>query len=75
VPFLVTGATGRTSAGVVRHLRAAGEDVRVLVRDHDKAKKTFLDQHCVEIVDGAFDDEAVLANAFDCVDVALLAPG
>lgn len=34
--LLVTGATGRTSAGVVRHLRAAGEDVRVLVRDSDK---------------------------------------
>ena len=36
--FLVTGATGRTGAGVVRHLQAAGEEVRVLVRDADKAK-------------------------------------
>jgi len=72
---LVTGATGRTSAGVVRHLRAAGDDVRVLVRDADKAEKTFEDQNRVEIVAGAFDDEAVLAQAFDGVDVAFLALG
>jgi len=75
MPLLVTGATGRTSAGVVRHLRAAGEDVRVLVRDRDKAKKTFEDLHGVEIVDGDFDDNAVLAEAFDGVDVAFLALG
>jgi uncharacterized protein YbjT (DUF2867 family) len=75
MPFLVTGATGRTSAGVVRHLRAAGEEVRVLVRDSDKAKETFEDLHGVEIVAGAFDDEAVLTKAFDGVDVAFLALG
>ena len=65
MPFLVTGATGRTSAGVVRQLRAAGEEVRVLVRDRDKAKRTFDDLNGIEIVDGAFDDETVLATAFD----------
>jgi uncharacterized protein YbjT (DUF2867 family) len=75
MPFLVTGATGRTSAGVVRHLRTAGEDVRVLVRDRNKANKTFHDLHGVEIVEGAFDDQAVLAKAFDGVDVAFLALG
>jgi len=75
MPLLVTGATGRTSAGVVRHLRAAGEDVRVLVRDRDKAKRTFEDPDGVEIVDGDFDDTTVLAKAFDGVDVAFLALG
>ena len=75
MPFLVTGATGRTSAGVVRYLRAAGEEVRVLVRDRDKAKKTFDNLHGIEIVDGAFDDEAVLAAAFEGADVAFLALG
>ena len=75
MPHLVTGATGRTGAGVVRHLRAAGEKVRVLVRDRDKAKKTFDDLYDIEIVDGAFDDEAVLATAFDGVDGAFLALG
>jgi len=75
MPFLVTGATGRTGAGVVRHLRAAGEEVRVLVRDSDKAEKTFDDLHGVEIVAGAFDDEAVLSKAFAGVDVAFLALG
>jgi uncharacterized protein YbjT (DUF2867 family) len=75
MPFLVTGATGRTSAGVVQHLNAAGEDVRVLVRDGDKAAKAFESLHGVEIVAGAFDDEAVLSKAFDGVDVAFLALG
>lgn len=73
--FLITGATGRTSAGVVRHLRAADEDVRVLVRDRPKAQKAFADLGGVEVVEGAFDDEAVLAQAFDGVDTAFLAVG
>jgi uncharacterized protein YbjT (DUF2867 family) len=72
---LVTGATGRTSSGVVWHLRAAGDDVRVVVRDADKVKKIFDDLRGVEIVTGAFDDETVLAKAFDGVDVAFLALG
>ena len=75
MPFLVTGATGRTSAGIVRHLGAAGEEVRALVRDSDKAKKTFDTLDGVEIVAGAFDDEAVLTKAFDGVDVAFLGLG
>lgn len=75
MPLLVTGATGRTSSGVVRHLRSADEQVRVLVRDADKAKKTFEDEADVEIVAGAFDDATVLAQAFDGVNVAFLALG
>jgi NAD(P)H dehydrogenase (quinone) len=70
--FLVTGATGRTSAGVVAHLTAAGADVRVLVRDRAKAERTLGD---VDIVEGAFDDETVLARAFDHIDVTFLAVG
>jgi NAD(P)H dehydrogenase (quinone) len=75
MPFLVTGATGRTGTGVVQHLRAAGEDVRVLVRDRDKAATAFGDLDSVEIVAGAFDDTAVLTQAFNGVDVAFLALG
>ncbi|MCW2672599.1 MAG: hypothetical protein JWP14_1188 [Frankiales bacterium] len=75
MPYLVTGATGRTSAGVVRHLRAAGEKVRVLVRDRDKAKTTFDDLHDIEIVEGDFDDTAILATAFEGADGAFLALG
>ena len=56
MPFLVGGATGRTGAGVVRHLQAAGEQARILVRDADKAKGTFEDLDGIEIVVGAFDD-------------------
>jgi uncharacterized protein YbjT (DUF2867 family) len=70
--FLVTGATGRTSSGVVAHLRTAGEDVRVLVRDRQKAEQAFGD---IDIVAGPFDDEAVLAKAFDGIDIAFLAVG
>ncbi|MFC1413545.1 NmrA family NAD(P)-binding protein [Streptacidiphilus sp. N1-12] len=73
--FLITGATGRTSAGVVRHLRAAGADVRALVRDREKAEKAFADLDGVEILDGAFDDGDLLARAFDGVEAALLAVG
>ena len=62
--FLVTAATGRTSAGVVRHLRSADEEVPGLVRDKDTATRTFDDLHGVDIVDGAFDDGVVLAKAF-----------
>jgi uncharacterized protein YbjT (DUF2867 family) len=75
MPYLVIGATGRTGAGVVRHLRAARETVRVLVRDRDKAKTTFDDLHDIEIVEGAFDDEPVLAAAFEGADGAFLALG
>ncbi|MEU9987665.1 SDR family oxidoreductase [Streptomyces sp. NPDC048045] len=73
--FLVTAATGRTSSGVVRHLRAAGEDVRVLVRNREKAQSAFSDLDGIEIVDGAFDDGAVLAKAFNGVDVTFLTIG
>jgi uncharacterized protein YbjT (DUF2867 family) len=73
--FLVTGATGRTGAGVVRNLRAAGEEVRILVRDGDKAAATFEGLDGVEMVAGAFDDKAVQAKAFNGVGVAFLALG
>lgn len=73
--ILVTAATGRTGSGVVRHLHAAGEHVRLLVRDRDKAEQAFADLNGVEIVDGSFDDVGVLAKAFDGVDFALLSLG
>jgi uncharacterized protein YbjT (DUF2867 family) len=73
--FLVTGATGRTGSGVVRNLQAADEEVRILVRDADKAHEAFDDLHGVEIIAGAFDDETALAKAFDSVDVAFLSLG
>jgi uncharacterized protein YbjT (DUF2867 family) len=60
---------------VVRHLRSADEEVRGLVRDKDTATRTFDDLHGVDIVDGAFDDDVVLAKAFRGVKVAFLALG
>ena len=62
MPLLVTASTGRISAGVIRHLQAAGEDVRVPVRDADKATRTFEDQDDNEIVAGAFDTSPEIAG-------------
>jgi hypothetical protein len=71
--------TGNWAKGTRWRLRVVvlrpPEDVRVLVSERDKAEKTFEGLGRVEIVDGAFDDEAVLAKAFDGVDVAFLAVG
>lgn len=41
----------------------------------DTATRTFDDLHGVDVVDGAFDDDVVLAKAFRGVKVAFLALG
>src|SRR5581483_8906867 len=62
--ILATGATGRTGSEVVRALLDGGAEVRVLVRDRDKARALFGDR--VEIAAGDFDD------ALDGVDAVFL---
>jgi uncharacterized protein YbjT (DUF2867 family) len=71
--YLIIAATGRTPSDIVRHLRDAGEPVRVLVRDRGKAEAMF--DPGVEIVAGPFDEPGTLATAFRGAEVAFLALG
>lgn len=60
--FLVIGANGKIGSQVVKQLLAAGEKVRVLVRDEKKAKAAFTSG--VEIAVGDVADAASLDRAF-----------
>jgi uncharacterized protein YbjT (DUF2867 family) len=75
VSFLITGATGKTGSGVVRRLRAAGESVRVVVRDQERARKKFAGLGPVDVVEAALDDPEAMARAFDGIDTAFLVLG
>ena len=67
---LVTGATGNTGSGVVAALKAAGVEVRTLVRDESKAQA--LKDQGVEVVIGDFDKPETLDAAFSGVDKVYL---
>lgn len=60
---LVIGGTGLLGGPVVRHLSNAGFDVRLLVRDPDKAKSMF--NGAVEIVKGDVTEVGSLEKAMD----------
>jgi uncharacterized protein YbjT (DUF2867 family) len=64
--ILVTGATGFVGGHVVHALRAAGEDVRVLVRSPRKGAK--LRTWGVEIAEGDMTDAQSLARAVEGCD-------
>lgn len=59
--FLVTGATGTTGSEVVRQLAAAGERLRALVRNSEKARA--IEGPGVEIVVGDFERPETLDEA------------
>jgi uncharacterized protein YbjT (DUF2867 family) len=61
--IVVTTPTGHIGSKVVRHLLAANEAVRVVVRDPAKLSPEVLAK--VEVVQGSTDDEAVLYAAFE----------
>lgn len=63
--ILVTGATGTIGSEVVRHLVAAGERPRVLVRDRAKARALGTD---VEVHVGALEDPRALETSVAGVD-------
>ncbi|MCY1056710.1 NAD-dependent epimerase/dehydratase family protein [Nannocystis sp. SCPEA4] len=58
---LVTGAAGHVGASLVRHLLAAGEDVRVLV--HPRHNNRGVENLPVERIEGDLLDEAAVARA------------
>jgi len=63
MPTLVTGATGTVGAAVVRHLLAAGREVRAMVRDVDRARPLVPD--AVELVAGDVIDPVTVRMAIE----------
>ncbi|HEY4010285.1 MAG TPA: NmrA family NAD(P)-binding protein [Acidobacteriaceae bacterium] len=71
--FLITGITGHVGGAAAKALLADGRQVRALVRDKGKAAK-WADQG-VELVEGDWNDAAVLARALEGVEgVYLMMP-
>ncbi len=68
--FLVTGITGKVGGATARHLLAHGKTVRALVRD--RAKAAIWAEQGVELVDGDWDDAAVIGRALKGVDGAFV---
>jgi uncharacterized protein YbjT (DUF2867 family) len=68
--ILVTGATGRAGSDVVRALLSQNEDVRVFVRDAEKARKLFGD--AAEIAVGDFADSQSVCAALDGSEAVFL---
>ncbi|BCM88919.1 NAD(P)H azoreductase [Abditibacteriota bacterium] len=61
--IVVTTPTGHIGSQVVKHLLAAGEEVRVIARDPARLAPEVRDQ--VDVVPGSTDDESVLSRAFE----------
>ena len=70
--YLVTGATGKIGGGAAEILRDAGADVRLLVRDPEKAR-AFRDRG-FEVVEGSYEESARVTAACEGVDSILLVP-
>lgn len=70
--FLITGATGNNGREIVKQLVAAGQSVRILVRDPQKASD--LKALGVEIAIGDLDHPETLDRALQGIEKALLLP-
>lgn len=70
--FLITGATGNNGREIVKQLAAAGQSVRVLVRDPQKA--TDLQALGVEVATGDLDHPETIDRALQGIEKALLLP-
>jgi uncharacterized protein YbjT (DUF2867 family) len=69
--ILITGATGRIGRRVVKHLLDANQDVRVLVRSLEKAKR-LLPTNNIEVVVGDLGDSNAVNSAMQGVESVLL---
>ena len=65
---LVTGATGRQGAAVVRHLLHRGFGVRALTRQAQKPAARALGEHGAEVMQGDLVHAASVASALQGVD-------
>lgn len=71
--ILVTGATGTIGRHVVRQLRTANADFRIIARSPEKAASTLGED--IQVVQGDLTDDAALTKAMDGVDrLFLLTP-
>ncbi len=70
--FLITGATGNNGQEIVKQLVTAGQSVRILVRDPQKAAD--LQALGVEIAKGDLDHPETLDRALQGIEKALLLP-
>src|SRR6202453_2733257 len=68
--FLVMGITGKVGGATAEHLLAHGNKVRALVRNREKAAH-WADQG-VELVDGDWNDSAVIEQALKGVEGAFV---
>jgi uncharacterized protein YbjT (DUF2867 family) len=68
--FLVTGITGKVGGATAKHLLAHGKEVRALVRNREKAAN-WVNQG-VELVDGDWNDSAVIERALTDVEGAFV---
>jgi uncharacterized protein YbjT (DUF2867 family) len=68
--FLVTGITGKVGGATAKHLLAHGKEVRALVRNREKAGN-WVNQG-VELVDGDWNDSAVIERALTDVEGAFV---
>ncbi len=69
--ILITGATGRIGRRVVNRLVAANQPVRVLVRDHEKARN-LLPSKKIDTVVGDLADHDLLHSALDGTQAVML---
>jgi uncharacterized protein YbjT (DUF2867 family) len=70
--FLITGATGNNGREIVKQLVAAGQSVRILVRDPQKAAD--LQALGVEIATGDLDRPETINRALQGIEKAVLVP-
>ncbi|HEX9744651.1 MAG TPA: NmrA family NAD(P)-binding protein, partial [bacterium] len=68
--ILVTGATGTTGNAVARKLLKMGQEIRVFVRDPEKAREMGLGS--AEIIEGDFNNADSVKAALDGVDKAYM---
>ena len=71
----VIGATGRVGSEIVRGVLAGGEPTTALVRDPDKAHRTFGEPDGLHIRPTRLDDPCDLAAAFEGIHTVFIAMG
>jgi uncharacterized protein YbjT (DUF2867 family) len=73
---LITAATGKVAQQTIGRLLGAGQSVKLLVRNREKAEALYGRVNAkISYVSGAFDDPAILEEAFSDITTAFLGLG